>query len=447
MNSQPFRRRLLASLRPLNVNAMVMTVKPKSVRGMNDLLPEVSATWRLVEDIAREVIEAYGYREIRLPILEHTEIFSRAIGEITDIVEKEMYSFRDRNDESLTLRPEGTAGMVRAGITNGLLHNQKQKLWTVGPMFRYEKPQKGRYRQFHQFDVEAMGYAGPDIDAELIIMCARMWKKLGLSRLALEINSLGSDACRANYRNALVKYFSTVKSQLDEDSIRRLEKNPLRILDSKNPDMQALIEAAPVMTDHLDAESAVHFAALQDHLDAAGISYVVNPRLVRGLDYYNRTVFEWVTDALGSQGAVCAGGRYDGLVEKLGGRQTPAIGWAMGIERLVGLYEASGGSVGDGSVDVYVVAVGDAAFKVGLTIAEDLRDQSDRIRVELNLGGGSFKSQLKRADKSGAEYAIILGEDEIARGEVGLKPLRTEAEQQNVAIDELAAMLVNKLET
>jgi histidyl-tRNA synthetase len=426
---------------------MVMTVKPKSVRGMNDLLPEASATWRLVEDTVREVIEAYGYREIRLPILEHTEVFARAIGEVTDIVDKEMYSFRDRNDESLTLRPEGTAGMVRAGITNGLLHNQKQKLWTIGPMFRYEKPQKGRYRQFHQFDVEAMGYAGPDIDAELIIMCARMWKRLGLSRLALEINSLGSDACRANYRNALVKYFSTVKSQLDEDSIRRLEKNPLRILDSKNPDMQALIEAAPVMTDHLDAESAVHFAALQDHLDAAGISYVVNPRLVRGLDYYNRTVFEWVTDALGSQGAVCAGGRYDGLVEKLGGRQTPAIGWAMGIERLVGLYEASGGSVGDGSVDVYVVAVGDAAFKVGLTIAEDLRDQSDRIRVELNLGGGSFKSQLKRADKSGAEYAIILGEDEIARGEVGLKPLRTEAEQQNVAIDELAAMLVNKLET
>jgi histidyl-tRNA synthetase len=431
----------------LNVNAMVMTVKPKSVRGMNDLLPEASATWRLVEDTVREVIESYGYREIRLPILEHTEVFARAIGEVTDIVEKEMYSFRDRNDESLTLRPEGTAGMVRAGITNGLLHNQKQKLWTIGPMFRYEKPQKGRYRQFHQFDVEAMGYAGPDIDAELIIMCARMWERLGLSRLALEINSLGSDGCRANYRNALVKYFSTVKSQLDEDSIRRLEKNPLRILDSKNPDMQALIEAAPVMTDHLDAESAVHFAALQDHLDAAGISYVVNPRLVRGLDYYNQTVFEWVTDALGSQGAVCAGGRYDGLVEKLGGRQTPAIGWAMGIERLVGLYEASGGSVGDGSVDVYVAAVGDAAFKVGLTIAEDLRDQSDRIRVELNLGGGSFKSQLKRADKSGAEYAIILGEDEIARGEVGLKPLRTEAEQQNVAIDELAAMLVNKLET
>jgi len=427
--------------------ARVKIVKPKSVRGMNDLLPEASATWRRVEDTVREVIEAYGYREIRLPILEHTEVFARAIGEVTDIVEKEMYSFRDRNDESLTLRPEGTAGMVRAGITNGLLHNQRQKLWTLGPMFRYEKPQKGRYRQFHQFDVEAMGYAGPDIDAELIIMCARMWSRLGLSRLTLEINSLGSDVCRTNYRNALVNYFSTVKSQLDEDSIRRLEKNPLRILDSKNPDMQALIEAAPVMTDHLDEESTAHFAALQDHLNTAGIPYVVNPRLVRGLDYYNQTVFEWVTDALGSQGAVCAGGRYDGLVEKLGGRPTPAIGWAMGVERLVGLYEASEGAAGDGSVDVYVVAVGAAAFNVGLTIAEDLRDQSDRIRVEMNMGGGSFKSQLKRADKSGAEYAIILGEDEVARGEVALKPLRTDAEQQNVAINKLADMLVNKLET
>lgn len=413
---------------------------------MNDLLPEAAATWRIVEDIVREVIEAYGYREIRLPILEHTEVFARAIGAVTDIVEKEMYSFRDRNDESLTLRPEGTASMVRAGITNGLLHNQKQKLWTIGPMFRYEKPQKGRYRQFHQFDVEAMGYAGPDIDAELIIMCARMWDRLGLSRLTLEINSLGTDACRTNYRNALVKYFSTVKSQLDEDSIRRLEKNPLRILDSKNPDMQALIVAAPVMTDYLDAASAAHFVALQAHLMTAGIAYVVNPRLVRGLDYYNQTVFEWVTDALGSQGAVCAGGRYDGLVEKLGGRSTPAIGWAMGVERLVGLYEASGGSAGDGSADIYVVAVGDAAINAGLTIAEDLRDKSDRIRVELNMGGGSFKSQLKRADKSGAEYAIILGEDELARGEVALKPLRTDAEQQDVAIAALAAMLVNKLE-
>ena len=291
---------------------------------MNDILPEVSATWRYVEGVVREVIESYGYREIRLPILEYTEVFSRALGDVTDIVEKEMYTFRDRNDESLTMRPEATAGMVRAGITNGLFHNQRQKLWTLGPMFRYEKPQKGRYRQFHQFDVEAMGYAGPDIDAELMMMCARMWEKLGLERLRLEINTLGSLESRARYRKELVSYFSAVKSQLDEDSIRRLGKNPLRILDSKNPEMQEIVAAAPVMVDHLDETSAAHFEALKANLDAAGISYEVNPRLVRGLDYYNLTVFEWITDALGSQGTVCAGGRYDGLVEKLGGRPTTA---------------------------------------------------------------------------------------------------------------------------
>ncbi len=294
---------------------------------MNDILPEMSATWRYVEGVVQEVIESYGYREIRLPILEYTEVFSRAIGDVTDIVEKEMYTFRDRNDESLTMRPEATAGMVRAGITNGLFHNQRQKLWTLGPMFRYEKPQKGRYRQFHQFDVEAMGYAGPDIDAELMMMCARMWEKLGLERLRLEINTLGSLEARARYRKELVSYFSAVKSQLDEDSIRRLGKNPLRILDSKNPEMQEIVAAAPVMVDYLDETSAAHFEALRANLDTAGISYEVNPRLVRGLDYYNLTVFEWITDALGSQGTVCAGGRYDGLVEKLGGRPTTAIGW------------------------------------------------------------------------------------------------------------------------
>ena len=412
---------------------------------MNDILPERSPTWRLVEDIVREVIESYGYREIRLPLLEHTEVFARAIGEVTDIVEKEMYSFRDRNDESLTMRPEATAGMVRAGITNGLLHNQRQKFWTVGPMFRYEKPQKGRYRQFHQFDVEAMGFAGPDIDAELIIMCARMWEKLGLTRLTLEINSLGTPASRASYRAELVNYFSEVKSELDEDSIRRLEKNPLRILDSKNPEMQALIEAAPVMIDHLDAESQAHFDGLRELLDSADVPFVVNPRLVRGLDYYNQTVFEWITDALGAQGAVCAGGRYDGLVEKLGGRSTPAIGWAMGVERLIGLYEACGGIAGNASPDVYVVAVSEPAFRRALTLAEDLRDRSGAIRVELNLGGGSFKSQLKRADKSGAAYAVILGEDEIAGGHAGLKPLRTGEDQVSVKIEELAATIVNRL--
>ncbi|MGI9262831.1 MAG: histidine--tRNA ligase [Woeseiaceae bacterium] len=412
---------------------------------MNDILPERSPTWRLIESIVRDVIESYGYREIRLPILEHTEVFARAIGEVTDIVEKEMYSFRDRNDESLTMRPEATAGMVRAGITNGLFHNQRQKLWTIGPMFRYEKPQKGRYRQFHQFDVEAMGLAGPDIDAELIIMCARMWERLGLTRLTLEINSLGTPASRATYRAELVKYFSAVKSELDEDSIRRLEKNPLRILDSKNPEMQALIEAAPVMIDHLDADSQAHFDGLRELLDSAEVPYVVNPRLVRGLDYYNKTVFEWITDALGAQGAVCAGGRYDGLVEKLGGRSTPAIGWAMGVERLIGLYEACGGIAGNASPDIYVVAVGESAFSRALAIAEDLRDQSAAIRVEVNLGGGSFKSQLKRADKSGATYAIILGEDEIASGQAGLKPLRTDEEQVHVALKDLAATMVGRM--
>ncbi|MED5461366.1 MAG: histidine--tRNA ligase [Pseudomonadota bacterium] len=412
---------------------------------MNDILPEGSATWRYVEGVVQEVIESYGYREIRLPILEYTEVFSRAIGDVTDIVEKEMYTFRDRNDESLTMRPEATAGMVRAGITNGLFHNQRQKLWTLGPMFRYEKPQKGRYRQFHQFDVEVMGYAGPDIDAELMMMCARMWEKLGLERLRLEINTLGSLEARARYRKELVSYFSAVKSQLDEDSIRRLGKNPLRILDSKNPEMQEIVAAAPVMVDHLDETSAAHFEALKANLDAAGISYEVNPRLVRGLDYYNLTVFEWITDALGSQGTVCAGGRYDGLVEKLGGQPTTAIGWAMGVERLVSLYEACDGKAGNASSDVYVVAVGDEALRKGMLVSETLRRRMPSIRVELNLGGGSFKSQLKRADRSGASLAVILGEDEVARGEAGLKPLRTSEEQSSVALDDLAERLAERL--
>ena len=412
---------------------------------MNDILPEVSATWQRVEEVVCDVIESYGYREIRLPILEYTEVFARAIGEVTDIVEKEMYTFRDRNDESLTMRPEATAGMVRAGITNGLFHNQRQKLWTLGPMFRYEKPQKGRYRQFHQFDVEAFGYPGPDIDAELMIMCARMWARLGLSRLWLEINSLGSADSRARYREALVTYFTGVKSALDEDSIRRLDKNPLRILDSKNPEMQALIEAAPVMTDFLDDASRAHFDGLKALLDAAGVPYRVNPRLVRGLDYYNLSVFEWVTDALGSQGAVCAGGRYDGLVEKLGGRPTPGIGWAMGAERLISLYEVSGGRPVEHAVDVYVVAVGEAAFRAGLEAAETLRDAIPGIRVELNLGGGSFKSQLKRADKSGAALAVVLGEEEVARREAGIKPLRTSEAQVDVALENLAEALADRL--
>jgi histidyl-tRNA synthetase len=414
---------------------------------MNDILPDVSGTWRYLETIVREVVESYGYREIRLPLVEHTALFSRSIGEATDIVEKEMYTFDDRNGESLTLRPEATASMVRAGITNGLFHNQRQKLWTAGAMFRYEKPQKGRYRQFHQFDVEAMGYEGPDVDAELIILCARMWQRIGLERLRLEINCLGSPDVRVRYREELVNYFSAVKSELDEDSIRRLGKNPLRILDSKNPDLQGLIAKAPVMLEFLDEESARHFEGLKAHLDAAKVPYTVNPRLVRGLDYYNLTVFEWVTDALGSQGAICAGGRYDGLVEKLGGKATPAIGWAMGIERLVGLYEACGGEPKMGTPDVYVVAVGDAALGRGFELGESLRDALPAVQVELNLGGGSFKSQLKRADKSGATFAIILGDEEVARGEAGLKPLRSGEDQLNVSLDELAGTIGRQLAT
>jgi histidyl-tRNA synthetase len=422
-----------------------MSTQPRAIRGMNDILPDVSGTWRYLETVVQDIVESYGYAEIRLPLMEHTELFSRSIGEVTDIVEKEMYTFPDRNGESLTLRPEATAGMVRAGMTNGLFHNQKQKLWTSGPMFRYEKPQQGRYRQFYQFDVEAIGYAGPDVDAELIIMSARMWQRLAITKISLQINSLGSTQARAGYRDALVKYFSGVKNQLDEDSIRRLEQNPLRILDSKNPDMQAIVDAAPVMLDYLDEESAAHFDGLKALLDAAGVTYTVNPRLVRGLDYYSQTVFEWVTDALGAQGAVCSGGRYDGLVEKLGGRPTPAIGWAMGIERLVSLFAASGGVAPTSAVDVYIASLGAGTLERAFSLAENLRNSIDGVRVETNLGGGSFKSQMKRADKSGAQFALILGEQELADGCVGFKAMRSDEEQCNVAFDQLAETLRKNL--
>lgn len=421
-----------------------MSEKPRAVRGMNDILPDISGIWRYLESVVREIVESYGYREIRLPLLERTDLFNRSIGEVTDIVEKEMYTFLDRNGESLTLRPEATAGMVRAGMTHGLFHNQKQKLWTMGPMFRYEKPQQGRYRQFYQFDVEAMGFDGPDIDAEIIIMSARMWQRLGISKLKLEINSLGTPESRHRYREALVDYFSGVKNQLDEDSIRRLEQNPLRILDSKNPDMKTIVASAPIMLDYLDEESVEHFSGLRALLDVAGIEYTVNPRLVRGLDYYSRTVFEWVTDALGSQGAVCSGGRYDGLVEKLGGRATPAVGWAMGIERLVALFEVCGGQAPVVNADVYIVALGSGTLQRAFALAEELRDHIDGIRIELNLGGGSFKSQLKRADKSNAQYALILGEQELADCCIGLKPLRSADEQESIAFEELAATLAMK---
>ena len=421
-----------------------MSKKPKTVRGMNDILPDVAAKWQYLESEVEDIIEMYGYRQVRLPLLEHTEVFRRSIGEVTDIVEKEMYTFDDDGD-SLTLRPEATASMVRAGITHGLFHNQKQKLWTVGPMFRRERPQAGRYRQFHQFDVEAMGYEGPDIDAELIIMSARLWQRLGIDKIRLEINSLGLAESRERYRAALVEYFTGVKSQLDEDSIRRLDKNPLRILDTKNPDMQDIVAGAPVMLDFLDKESAEHFEELQALLNAAGVEFEVNSRLVRGLDYYSRTVFEWITDALGSQNAVCAGGRYDGLVEKLGGRATPAIGWAMGVERFVSLYEACGGAFPDVAPDVYLAAVGDGTRERAFALAEELRDKVDGIRVETNLGGGSFKAQMKRADKSGAAFALVLGEQELAEERIGLKPLRSDDEQESIALAELAAMLQDKL--
>ena len=421
-----------------------MSKKPQTVRGMNDILPDTAASWQYLEKEVESVIEAYGYRQVRLPLLEHTEVFRRSIGEVTDIVEKEMYTFDDDGD-SLTLRPEATASMVRAGITHGLFHNQKQKLWTVGPMFRRERPQAGRYRQFHQFDVEAMGYEGPDVDAELIIMSARLWERLGIDQIRLEINSLGEPESRVGYREALVEYFNGVKNQLDEDSIRRLDKNPLRILDSKNPEMQDIVAGAPVMMDYLDEASVEHFAGLRALLDAAGVEYEVNPRLVRGLDYYSRTVFEWVTDALGSQNAVCAGGRYDGLIEKLGGRSTPAIGWAMGVERFVSLFEACGGQVPAVTPDVYLVAVGEGTRERAFALAEELRDGIEGIRVETNLGGGSFKSQMKRANKSAANYALILGEQELSEGCIGLKPLRSNDEQESIALDDLASVLKGRL--
>jgi histidyl-tRNA synthetase len=418
---------------------MAETIQP--IRGMNDVLPGDTGAWQLLERVARETFAEYGYREIRLPLLERTELFKRSIGEMTDIVEKEMYTFEDRGGESVTLRPEATAGIVRACISNGLLHNQRQKVWCAGPMFRYERPQKGRYRQFHQVDVEALGFPGPDVDSELIIMSARIWRKLGLEGLTLNVNSLGTPESRRVYREKLVAYFRGHESSLDEDSRRRLGGNPLRILDSKNPAMRPIIDGAPLITDHLDPESAAHFTRLQRDLDAAGVGYVVNPRLVRGLDYYSRTVFEWVTGDLGSQDAVCSGGRYDGLVAQLGGEPVPAIGWALGEERIVELMRLQQRAGDETSADVYVVLGGEAAEAAGLGVAESLRDALPGLRVEMNCGAGSFKSQLKRADRSGARYAVILGDEEVARGIAALKPLREDAGQVEVPIAGLAQEL------
>ncbi|WP_097461916.1 histidine--tRNA ligase [Mangrovitalea sediminis] len=416
----------------------------QAIRGMNDILPDQTPIWQYLESTVRRVFRSYGYQEIRMPIVEQTELFKRSIGEVTDIVEKEMYTFEDRNGDSLTLRPEGTAGCVRAAEEHGLLFNQTQKLWYAGPMFRHERPQKGRYRQFHQLGVECFGMTGPDIDAELLLMTARLWRVLGLdSHVTLQLNSLGTPEARGAYRDALVGYLKQHEDRLDEDSRRRLTTNPLRVLDSKDSQTQAILADAPVLTDFLDDLSREHFAGLRTLLDAAGIPYTVNPRLVRGLDYYGKTVFEWVTDSLGAQGTVCAGGRYDGLVEQLGGKPTPGVGFAMGVERLILLLETVG-SVPAGvnnDADVYLIAMGDEAGRKAFLLAESLRSSFPEASVVCHTGGGSFKSQMKKADRSSAKVALVLGEDELANASVTVKPLRDDRQQATVQLDALADVL------
>jgi len=417
----------------------------QAVRGMNDILPDEAAFWELFEDTIRSWLKGYGYRPIRMPIVEPTPLFKRAIGEVTDIVEKEMYSFIDGlNGEALTLRPEGTAGCVRAVIEHNLAARQTQRLYYIGQMFRHERPQKGRYRQFHQVGVESFGMAGPDIDAEMILMGARLWNDLGLDGIELQLNSLGQPAERALHRAALITYFEENAELLDEEAKRRLHTNPLRILDTKNPAMQDLCAAAPKLIDYLGADSLAHFEGVQRVLRDAGIPFKINPRLVRGLDYYNLTVFEWVTDKLGAQGTVCAGGRYDGLVEQLGGKPTPACGFAMGIERLIALIKDSGGEPAAPTPDVYLVHQGDEAARLAFRVAEGLRDQG--IDVLQHCGGGSFKSQMKKADGSGALFAVIIGDDEAATGEAQLKSLRQSGmEQRKLKVDELAEAIIDQI--
>jgi histidyl-tRNA synthetase len=412
---------------------------------MNDLLADQLPYWQRIERAARELFADYGYREMRVPLVEHAELFQRSIGEHTDIVEKEMYSFEDRGGDRLSLRPEATAGLVRAAIEHGLLHNQKQRLWTAGPMFRHERPQQGRYRQFHQIDCEAFGHPGPDIDVEVILLSARLWRKLGIPDVRLSVNSLGTPESRKAYRARLVEYLEGRRSDLDADSLRRLETNPLRILDSKNPLMGDVIAGAPRLVDHLDSGSRQHFDRFLEMLAGCGVRAEVDPRLVRGLDYYSRTVFEWRTGALGSQDAVCSGGRYDGLVELLGGEPTPAIGWALGIERIVSLMQASGLPAPDALPAVYVVLSGEAAERAGLALAERLRDALPGAGVMVNMEGGSFKAQLKRADKSGASLALIIGDDEAAKNVAAVKWLRREAAQVECAWDELPRRLAAEL--
>lgn len=419
-----------------------MSEKIQAIRGMHDILPEHTPRWQYVESVLRRVMGAYGYHEIRLPIVEKTELFKRSIGEVTDIVEKEMYTFDDRNGDSLTLRPEGTAGCLRACLEHGLLHNQSQRLWYMGQMFRHERPQKGRYRQFHQLGVEAYGMPGPDIDAELILLSRRLWRDLGIdAKLELQINSLGTTEERHAYRAKLVEYFRGHLDRLDEDSRRRLETNPLRILDSKNPDLREIIDGAPVLTEELEDASRAHFQSLRDRLDDAGVAYVVNPRLVRGLDYYSRTVFEWVTQSLGAQGTVCAGGRYDGLIEQLGGKESTAVGFALGMERLIDLLDQPERLDAAAAPHAYLIAVGELAETKATHVAESLRDALPTLRLQSNCSGGSFKSQFKRADKSGAAVALILGDDEARDQTISIKSLREEGGQRTLSQAELIPFL------
>ncbi|MBS4096668.1 MAG: histidine--tRNA ligase [Sulfuricella sp.] len=419
-----------------------MTQQIQAIRGMNDILPQHADLWAYFEQTIQDWLAAYGYQAIRMPIVEQTSLFKRAIGEVTDIVEKEMYTFIDAlNGESLTLRPEGTASCVRAVLQHNLLYNAPQRLWYMGPMFRHERPQKGRYRQFHQVGVESLGYAGPDMDAEHILMTARLWRLLGLDGIVLQINTLGTGEDRVRYRKKLIHYLEQHLDVLDEDARRRMHTNPLRVLDSKNPAMQALIEAAPKLLADLDEASLKHFEEVQAMLRSAGVDYQINPRLVRGLDYYNFTVFEWVTTRLGAQGTVCAGGRYDGLIEQIGGKPAPACGFAMGVERLLALLEDDGFKAPARVPDAYLLHVGEAADRMAMPVAEKLRDRG--LNVILHCGGGSFKSQMKKADASGARYALIIGDDEAAAGEVTLKPLRELAEQARMTVEQAAELLDN----
>ncbi|WP_022942030.1 histidine--tRNA ligase [Psychromonas hadalis] len=419
-----------------------MAKKIQAIRGMNDTLPDQTPVWQKLETLLRKTVSSYGYSEIRMPIVESTALFKRSIGEVTDIVEKEMYTFDD-NGDSLTLRPEGTASCVRAGNEHGLLYNQERRMWYMGPMFRHERPQKGRYRQFNQFAIETFGIASADIDAEVILLSARLWKALGIDQhVELQLNSLGSNEARALYKEALVNYLEKHEEKLDDDSKRRMKTNPLRVLDSKNPQVQAVLLDAPKLSEYLDDQSVAHFAKLQQYLDAAGIKYVINERLVRGLDYYNRTVFEWVTSSLGAQGTICAGGRYDGLVEQLGGKATPAVGFAMGLERIVlMLNELELNADVKGDVDIYSVLVGEDTDIAGFNMAELVRSELPELKMMHHCGAGNFKKQMKRADKSGARLALIIGESELQDNCVTIKDLQGKVDQQTVAMDELIAVL------